>query len=295
MYGIRAIVRLELLVAWRGRAIWIVALFMTLLGVWTTAQVRSNPFDTWGQFSRTALIMTLVLSFVTGDQIARDRSHRVDGIFLGTPITTSAYVGAKFLAGIIIILGLAIIELIASLLMDLPASWQNTAPFLANSQYPPLGPQIYLVGWVWTILPALFLSASIMLIGITALRGQRIISSLIMIVLCLAPLVLFSNRDASPVTDWFDINSTSFVYKYPPDTTPATLFLETQRERLHFSPIGPPPYDVGLHILDLLKKVEVPANFPPSLLESRLLFIGLALFLFILTTAIVHRQRRGEA
>ena len=75
------------------------------------------------------LVFAFMLPFVVTEGVARDYKKRVHEMLMATPLPTSAYVWGRFLAVLTIVLGQAILMLLAALLM-------GSILHLRNAEYP---------------------------------------------------------------------------------------------------------------------------------------------------------------
>lgn len=288
MKSIWTIMDLEFTLFRRGWAIWVVALAMVCLGVWNASKVRYYPLAVWLQFSITALFMTLILVFVTGNQIQQDCEHRIDGVILSTPISTSIYVLGKFLASLLMMLGLASLELVASIFVDLLPGWPHPPALLGESLFPSLGIWPYIIGWCYLVITPILFGAALMLFGITLTRGKRIISYMVVLAIWLIPVLFWGHTYTSDhrMADWFDLSTTSYFYNYSTDTNP--LF-----QKMITDGAFPPSQSLGQQIMQQVRSGIPPTYLPLTFFENRLLFIGLG-FLLFLGVIYVVRQKRCE-
>ena len=70
------------------RALWIVALVLAIIGVWSASMIQEGPQGAWGDLSTAAWLVTLIPVFATGGQISYDREHGLAAVLLSTPILT---------------------------------------------------------------------------------------------------------------------------------------------------------------------------------------------------------------
>lgn len=286
------VMRLELSLIWRNWITWLISLAMLVIGALCAANNRHEPWSNWQQFLVIALVLTVILTFTTGNQINRDRERRLDGIVFSTPVNTPVYVLGKYLAALLSLLGLAGLSLLAALLMDYFYPWQivnvpwGGQSFLsfAPGIYPALGPQPYLIGWLWLFLVPMLFGAAFIFACITLTRGQRIIAYIAVLLFWL--ILPFFAHDYIP--DLLDITGNSFFFRYsssgfspaqqllfPPNANQATRLTPQLAQRV-----------VQLSLTDL-----PPHSWPSSFFWNRLLFLALSLVLLGLTIYGVHRIR----
>lgn len=104
--------------------------------------------------STSLLLLVLLLPFVTADGVTRDLNRRTHELLLTTSLPTWAYVWGRYLTGLLISLGLALLLLAAILLMGLVLHLTVPAYPL-----PPLN--VVLLLWVGMVLPATVLVSSL--------------------------------------------------------------------------------------------------------------------------------------
>jgi hypothetical protein len=214
MRGLWTVIRLELKLNRRGKAIWIIGLFMAILGINAASGIRAMPNAAWTNFGISeAFLITLILTLSTGDQINRDRERRLDGVILSTPISTAIYVWGKYLAALAMLLGLSSIYLIVAILVDQFDNW-HTPPavlaFVSPSMFPPLGPWPYVVIWGLLVIAPIIFGAALVFAGITITRGQRIIAYIGVLIIWLSS-IFFEN-----MPDLLDITTSSIDHRYTP-------------------------------------------------------------------------------
>jgi ABC-type transport system involved in multi-copper enzyme maturation permease subunit len=280
MRDLWTVMRLELMLYHRGKAIWIVGLIMAFFGVWAASGIRELPIAAWTNFGiTTGFFISLILTFATGDQVHRDRVRRLDGVLLSTPVSTATYVWGKYLAALVILLGLAGIGLIAAILTDQFYNWQNPPGVFGQALFPPLGPRSYIVIWCWLIVVPIIFGAALVLAGITITRGQRIVAYMCVLVIWITSII-FNN-----MPDLLDLTTFSIYQRYSPNNDPAFI-LEGN------SPI-PPDARTAQQVIHLVQANIPPSFLPINFLWNRLFFLALAVLLILLTVHSVGRQRQG--
>jgi hypothetical protein len=277
------VIGLEWKLLWRGRGLWVAAVIMALFGVWEASSVREAPYGAWGQFAFTAWLVTLILTFTTGDQIHRDEERRLDGVLLSTPVTTTTYVWGKFLAALLALLALSGINLVAAILMDHFDSWRTPPAILGHSIYPSLGPWPYLAGWFWLDLTPLIFGAALTLVAITLSRGQRILAAAGALLLWLLP-AFFSSW---PLI--LDVGGEGMNYVYGLGGSNAAFQYANQHE-----PQGGPEASVAAHVVQLVQ-ASLPPSFPDIFYWNRALFLCLAVLGVMMLAFWFGRQRQGRA
>jgi hypothetical protein len=186
----------------RGKARWFLAAFVVVSGLYFFLQAdfsHAHATNFWPNMGFAYLFLTFGLVFMTGDQIQRDRACRVDGIILSAPIATAIYVAGKYLASILLVLGLALINLLFTIAGD------ALAPISGG---PSIGPGPYVATWlVLALVPLVFGAAFTLLI--TTLTHSRVATGLLLFMLWLGPLFIaattgssFAVVDVLNVTGW---------------------------------------------------------------------------------------------
>ena len=182
----------ELLLYWRGWLGWATAVIVALFG-WNIAPLVNvaNPF-LWEILCLGFGFLTLMLAFLAGNQIQRDRQLRLDGIIMSTAVATGSFVLGKYLAQLLIVLFYATVALLALLGASLRTIG---APYFA----PPLGPGVVVQIWLMLVPVPLIFACALTLFGISLLRGKRtlIFVLVLLIWLCLcacAPLQAYISK-----------------------------------------------------------------------------------------------------
>ena len=179
MKNIWIVITMEFRLFLRGKTSWLIAAFMVLSSAMlVVGGLRPNAFSAWRSLSLGYMLLTLVLAFSTGNQLQRDRDRRLDGIILSTPIATATYVWGKYLAGLLLLLGFAAFNLIVSIVLDF---------IIPASTYPALGPGPIASSWCLLVLVPLLFGAAFTLLITTFTRGQRIVTSLLVLLVWLLP------------------------------------------------------------------------------------------------------------
>lgn len=157
----------ELRRLWSERFVWILAgaaFFSFVFVLWarnrwvvvdTLPIVGTTRFGQLGELtSGLMLIFGLMLPFLAADGVAHDYRQGVHEILMATAIPTWAYAWGRYLASLLVCLGLAVILLAAQLVM-------NTAFSLTDATYPPPDPVAGLLLWTVIALPATVLVCSL--------------------------------------------------------------------------------------------------------------------------------------
>jgi ABC-type transport system involved in multi-copper enzyme maturation permease subunit len=264
------VITMELRLHLRGKTGWLLATFMAVSSLYVLFQAslsHSYPRNFWPNMALVYLLLTFVLVFATGDQIQRDRDCRLDDIILSTPIATATYVSGKYLASWLVIVGLALVNLLITLVGDalLPAAGGAI-----------IGPGPYVASWCVLVLVPLLFGAAVTLLTTTATRGQWVVTGLVICFVWLGPFIItvltgksYALVDMLNVTGWFPLS------------------LDTPR--LAGSDLSAPE-------VVRLVQLHVPWDHLTSTLWlNRAIFVLLAMLCFLGTIASLDHQRSGSA
>jgi ABC-type transport system involved in multi-copper enzyme maturation permease subunit len=257
----------ELLFFRRGRTSWLMAIFMVFWGLVMVVLLRSTAYGAWNSLSIGYFILTLILTFLTGNQIQRDREQRLDSVVWSTPVATDVDACGKYATALLLVIGFAMLQLVASIIVD----------WLIPSVYPPLGPWPYLLSWCWLVLPALAFGSALTLFIITLSR-RWIAAAIPVLLIWLLPFVLGGNI---PVV--INITGNAFNTTDPAQVLGATLN----------SPFSPPAA-LAQQVVHLVQVYVPQAHLTSTFLASRLLFTSLGVLLVLATMWGFRRQRQGN-
>jgi len=284
--NLRSVVYTEALLYLRRRGVWISMALMIVLGLYVATWARQAPWAAWGQFTTTALWVTLLLMFTTGDGITRDRDLRVEGVLLSTPIATPVYVAGKYAAALLMLIGLAGVSLLTALVADAFNPWSSAyywggGPLIfGDSFFSPLGPWPYLTGWLSLMIMPLVFGAALVLAAITLMRGQRLVAYGAVLGLWIAPIL------AVGWPEWLDVTAYKLTAAHGLGAySPADHLMWTVPHGPHGQAVIARAYHLSL--------AHLPPVQPPVFYVNRLVFLGLAAVLVMLTTALVARRRRA--
>jgi ABC-type Na+ efflux pump permease subunit len=280
MREIGVVARLELKLLLRGRGIWIAVLMLAALGVWSASGIREQPSNSWTEITYAGMLCTLLLTLSTGNAVQRDTDRRVGDILLSTPVSSAAYVFGKYLVAVVVLLGLSLVDVVASILADRFDGWRDPPAILGHSHYPGIGPAPYLDAWVWLIVTPVIFGGALALAAITLTRGQRVLAYTAIVLIWFVPAYI-------SYTGWpllLDLTGARLVYVLP---MPGSL------EAFDLSN-GPRTPAVQQRIMELVRG-DLPPAMPAPFVWSRVLFLALAILLVALTIWIVARRRRGRA
>jgi len=144
------------------------------------------------------IILALLLPFITADGVTRDVNRRTHELLMTTALPTWAYVLGRYLASLIIGLGLALL-LFASIL------GMGGLLHLTDSTYPLPQPDAVLLLWVGMVLSATILVSSVGFAMSTLWpRLSMLIKAVIMVGWLIGALVIpLSFRDATSLPGWY--------------------------------------------------------------------------------------------
>ncbi len=144
------------------------------------------------------IILVLLLPFITADGVTRDVNRRTHELLMATALPTWAYILGRYLAGLIIGLGLALL-LFASIL------GMGGLLHLTDSTYPLPQPDAVLLLWVGMVLSATILVSSVGFAMSTLWpRLSMLIKTVIMVGWLIGALVIpLAFRDATSLPGWY--------------------------------------------------------------------------------------------
>jgi hypothetical protein len=270
MKNIWIVIAMEFRLFLRGQTSWLIAAFMILSSAMLVAGgLRPSAFSAWRSLSLGYMLLTLALVFSTGNQLQRDRDRRLDGIILSTPITTATYVWGKYLAGLFLLLGFAAFNLIVSVALDL---------IIPAAAYPALGPWPIASSWCLLVLVPLLFGAAFTLLITTFTRGQRIVTSLLVLLAWLLPT--FSGTSNSLVA----VFTVSGVFG---DSTDAA-------QKLGMTFHGSTPSPALAHQVAQLVQTHIPWDYLTSTMWlNRGAFLLLTVLCLLLAIRSLQHQRQG--
>jgi ABC-type transport system involved in multi-copper enzyme maturation permease subunit len=256
----------------RSKVSWLLVAFMLLSSFMVvSAGARWNAYSFWATLGMVSLLLTLILAFSTGNQLQRDRDRRLEGIILSTPITTATYVCGKYLAGLLLILGFAVLNLVGSVVLD---------AIIPASNYPALGPWPYVTSWCILVLVPLVFGAALALLITTFTRGQRVVTSMALILIWLVP---FYASAGNSLANLFNVSGLFF------DSIDAA-----QKLGMTFGGPAAPSPAFAQQVVQLVQ-VHVPWDHLTSTLWlNRAMFLLLAAGCLLGTIRSLHRQRQGS-
>lgn len=277
------VARVEVVLLLRGRGLWLAGVVLAALGVLVGASARQTPWEAWSYIGFTTAASTLLLAFVSGDQIRRDRDQRLDGVLLSTRAPTAAYVVGKYLAALAALLGLAGVGLAAALLADR----------LVRADFPPLGGGPHLVGWGLLVVVPLAFGAALALAAITLLPGGRTAAAFGILACWLLPVVVAGWPVLLDVTG----AGSAPLRRLGIDREVARLVSEEVRRAGLLPPgegqAGRLPAAVKARLAGRAR-AGLPPRYPADFWWNRAFFLGASAALVALTTYGVERRRRGR-
>ncbi len=157
----------------------------------------------WGLFTTIPPIyltlLVLLLPFVTADGVPRDLSRRTHELLMATALPTWAYVWGRYLIGLLVSLGLALLLLAAILGMGLLLHLTVPAYPL-----PPIGAVLLL--WVGMVVPATVLVSSLSFaLGTLLPRQANVVKIVILIAWIMGAVVIppSGSGDAPNLPTWY--------------------------------------------------------------------------------------------
>ncbi len=129
------------------------------------------------------LLPGLLVPFVTADGVSRDLQRRTHELMMTTPVSSQAYVWGRYLTGLLLSLGLAVLMLCAILAMYLLLH-------LAVPTDPPPQIDVVLLLWVGMIVPATILLSSISFAIGTVFPRQSTLLKIVILVSWIIGVVL---------------------------------------------------------------------------------------------------------
>jgi ABC-type transport system involved in multi-copper enzyme maturation permease subunit len=146
-----------------------------------------------------SFLLTMILPFITTDGTARDLKRQAHELLMATPLPTWAYIWGRYLAGLLVSLGLAVVLLASLLLMGM---------ILHQTQenYPLPQPEAMLSIWAVALAPTTILISSITFaLGTMLQRNSNLVKIAVLISWFVCTLVLPSIPTAGSgrVPTWY--------------------------------------------------------------------------------------------
>ncbi len=143
------------------------------------------------------LLLVLLLPFVMADGVTRDYSRRTHELLLSTAVPTWAYVWGRFLAGLLVSIGLALLLLVAILGM-------GGVLHLSVPTYPSPQAGAVLLLWVGMVVPAVVLVSGLSFAFGTFLpRRSMLVKVIILLGWTLGAVVLPMGFSDTPPPAWY--------------------------------------------------------------------------------------------
>lgn len=163
MGGLSSIVHMQWLLFGRRRRLLLMAAALALLGSIAGRDARSLPLSAWGSMTNTSLFAAFLLVALAGDGLHLSRAEHVEDVLLSTPVAVGSLVVGAYVAEVA---GLALLSSIYPLIAML-------ADHAGASALPPLGPRLYVAGWIWLVAAPLVLGVALAQIGMVVFGGRR--------------------------------------------------------------------------------------------------------------------------
>ena len=277
----------ELLLYWRGWLGWAMAVIVALFG-WNIAPLvnLANPF-LWEILCFCFGFLTLMLAFMTGNQIQRAHQLRLDGIIMSTAVATGSFVLGKYLAQLLTVLFYATVALLALLGASLRTIG---APYFS----PPLGPGVVVQIWLMLVPVPLIFVCALTLLGSSLLRGKRPLIFVLVLLIWIVPIPLVGR-----IPDVLSLSTPSFLILPASSQAPSSSLLRLDAaKRLYIEKLDKD----GLHftaadwkeLVHLYQSTVIPEHMTTTFLLNRGLFLALSILLFIGSLSILGLQRQGR-
>lgn len=260
----------------RGKTRWLLVAFLAFSSLYFLYQAYLSHIyasNFWTNMGIAYLLLTFVLAFSTGSQIQRDRDCRLDSIILSSPVSTTTYVCGKYLASLLVILVLALMNLLVTIAGDL---WLPTAGGAV------IGPWPYVASWGVLVLVPLLFGAAFTLFVTTFTHGQRVVTGLLIFFLWVTPVIIDGQSgknyplvNALNVSGWFVFSTDAPAMAgrtLHEVITPSSARQMAQLVQTHI------PWD----------------HLTATMWLNRSIFLALAILCFLGAIASLHRQRRGS-
>lgn len=229
--------------------------------------------------------LTLLLAFMAGNQIQRDRQLRLDGIIMSTAVATRSFVLGKYLAQLLTVLFYATVALLALLGASL------RTPYFS----PPLGPGVIVQIWLMLVPVPLIFVCALTLFGISLLRGKRTLIFVLVLLIWIVPIPLVDR-----LPNVLSLSTPSLLILPASPLAPSSSILRFDAAKrlyiekldndgvLHFTPAD------WKELAHLYQSTVIPEHMTTTFLLNRGLFLALSILLFIGTISILRLQRQGR-
>jgi hypothetical protein len=278
MRNLWIVTRMELRLYLRGKARWFLAAFMVVSSLFFVLQAywsHTLPYNFWPNMGILYLFLTFGLVFSTGDQIQRDRDCRLDEIILSTPALTATYVGGKYLASLLLILGLALVNLLVTIAGDALLPTNGGAIIFPVTGGAIIGPWPYVGTWCVLVLVPLLFGGAFTLLITTLTRGQRVVTGMLVFFLWVGPLFIETiTGKSSAVVDVFTVSG----------------WLPFSRDAAEA--VEPADHDSTAQVVQLVRTHIPWDHLTSTLWLNRGIFLLLATLCFLGAIASLYYQRR---
>ena len=228
------------------------------------------------------LLLCLILPFVNADGVSRDLSRRTHELLMTTPLPNGAYVWGRYLVGLLMSLGLAL--LLLGTILGLGLLFHLTDP---TYPLPELGPVLLL--WVGMVVTATVLVSSLSFaLGTVFLRQSTLVKVVIMLAWFVGAFVLPNAAFQSGNT-----TTPSWYVNWDP-TSGATKFgLLSQYQNAWQSQLATATSLAQAQRIFIAVENQVPANM--SWLAPHLILAACSLLLVLLAGLTFQRFRNALA
>lgn len=259
----------------RGKTRWLLAAFLAFSSLYFLYQAylsHTYASNFWENMGIAYLLLTFVLVFSTGSQLQRDQDCRLDSLILSSPVSTTTYVCGKYLASLLVILVLALVNLLVTIAGDL---WLPAAGGTV------IGPWPYVASWGVLVLVPLLFGAALTLFVTTFTHGQRVVTGLLIFFLWVAPVIIdgqsgknYALVNALNVSGWFVFSTDA----------------PSMAGRALHEAITP----TSARQMVRLVQTHIPWDHLTAIMWlNRTIFLALAILCFLGTIASLQRQRSG--
>jgi ABC-type transport system involved in multi-copper enzyme maturation permease subunit len=220
------------------------------------------------------LLLGVLLPFVNAEGVTRDLSRRTHELLMTTPLPNWAYVWGRYLMGLLVSVGLAILLLAGIVGM-------GTLLHLTTPDYPKPELDNLLILWGSMVLPATVLVSSVSFaLGTLLPRQANLAKILVVTAWCFGVVILLSTDPQNGLPTWYST--------WDP-TSGATARSMAQHYQTFFT--GLPNATSETQFQNTIQGIE---NMPPNIsnwLVQHLLLTGLSLLLVVLAALTFRRFR----
>ena len=251
-----------------------------------TASAFIPGTSVWGllvYLPTTLVLLAVLLPFVTADGVTRDLQRRTHDLLMSTALPSWAYVWGRYLIGLLMSLGLAVLLLVAIL-------GTGTVLHLAVAGYPAPEPGTVLVLWVGMVVPATVLVSSVGFAIVTLLPRLSTMVKIVILVAWVAGAEVLPSLIYHPSGP----NAPSPGYSAWDPTSALTALTMVQHYQLNFGPRTPAP-STSAQFQQLINTIANKAPDVSGWLAPHLIEAGASLVLVALAAVAFRRFRNTLA